>query len=323
MTFISKLGEPRDRFLAAVVEHALSVGRRKPTDFIRSFGPRDIMRALGDQAALRAKILVAATGVNEKIASRKPADSAGEDLEIALNEGVTTEDAIVSLFDPDDRVRYLDHGRLWAFVTEGEFWKKPDAASLEIVRKHVTYILERARAEKLVTARDIVDGIGLDTLVVSLPKDDVVKILETALSDGRMGKGFKDERVLELAPPAHLVEHVEINHIWDRVIARKLGFAAVTRPPVGFESVPAPVSEEAIPLISSPSSISSPSISSPSLELTVEEGDPLVDEEETNGTSIDVEAMLARVGPSEAPDTHASTRPDEEMRSGLTSRPPR
>ena len=27
------------------------------------------------------------------------------------------------LFDPDDRVRYLDHGKLWSFVIEGEFWR--------------------------------------------------------------------------------------------------------------------------------------------------------------------------------------------------------
>src|SRR5690606_9650837 len=47
--FQSKLSAPRDRFLAAVVEHALSAGRRDAKDFLRHFPPRDVMNALADQ----------------------------------------------------------------------------------------------------------------------------------------------------------------------------------------------------------------------------------------------------------------------------------
>lgn len=312
-SFTSKLGQPRERFLASVVEHSLAIGRRRPADFIRAFGPRDIMRALGEQPALRAKILVATTGVNEKVATRKPAGSAGEDLEIALSEKVTTEDAIVSLFDPDDRVRYLDHGKLWAFLIEGDFWKKPEGDAAVTAKKHVTHILERARAEKLLTDRELVDGIGLNVFVASLPPEDVVKLLDAALTDGRSGRVFKDERVIDLLPVAHLLEHVDIAHVWERIVAPKLGYASVTRPPA--ELVAEPHSEDVVM-----------SLSSPSLELTVDEGDPIIEEDDPSDVSgnIDLEAMLARVGPSEPPTEKAARATlDDELRSGLTSRPPR
>src|SRR5687767_9476083 len=196
--FTSKLSAPRERFLAAVVEHALLVGRRSAKDFVKAFPARDIMYALRDQPRLRAKLLVTTTGLNEKVALKKPSSSAGEDLEIALNERVTEEDDVVALFDPDDRVRYLDHAKLWAFVIEGEFWRITAANVLvPVAREHVASILSRARSEKLISDRDVIDEITLDVLVDSLPKEELGRVIEKALSEGRSGRVFKDERVLD------------------------------------------------------------------------------------------------------------------------------
>ena len=121
-SFESGLKEGRDRFLAHAIEHALSIGRRLPEDFLRFFPPSTIMKGLADAPSQRAQILVEATGLKERIAARKPWDSAAEDLEIALAEGETSAAAILWGFHPDDRVRYLDRSELWAFLVEGDFW---------------------------------------------------------------------------------------------------------------------------------------------------------------------------------------------------------
>src|SRR5213593_928343 len=74
------------RFIAHVMENGLNVGLRSEHDFIRHFSPRDIMTGLADRPDLRANILVSATGIRAKIAAKKAAESAGEDLQIALDE---------------------------------------------------------------------------------------------------------------------------------------------------------------------------------------------------------------------------------------------
>jgi hypothetical protein len=347
----SKLNAPRDRFLAAVVDNALSVGRRSAKDFLRHFPPRDIMNALAEQPRLRAKILVSTTGVNEKIALRKPASSAGEDLEIALSERVTEEADIVSLFDPDDRVRYLEHAKLWDFVIEGEFWRPNEATTGFIPREHIAYILSRARAEKLISDGEIVDGIGLDVLVGSLPKPDIVRVLERAIYEGRAGRVFKDERVLDVLSPQLLVEHVSLAHLWERLIGEKLAFVrpvvgltpparietqvvaeereathAPTTPPPSAPSATALSVTSEMPVALADLSESAPSdpiaaghaseIPS-SISLNIEEGEPIIiDEAREDDLGIEVDAMLSKVGdPSEQEET-------EPRRSGRPSGPP-
>src|SRR4051794_10235592 len=84
--FKSKLKEGPQRFLAHVIEHGLKHGRRSARDFMRHFPPTTIMEGLEDEPLLRAKILVAATGVRMKVAQKKSAASCGSDLQIALDE---------------------------------------------------------------------------------------------------------------------------------------------------------------------------------------------------------------------------------------------
>jgi hypothetical protein len=314
-TFTSKLETARERFLAAIVEHALSIGRRKPTDFLRAFGAREIMAALRDQPVLRANILAATTGLNAKVAIKKSAESAGDDLEIALTEKVTTEEAIVTLFDPDDRVRYLDHARLWEFVVQGDFWKARGAAA-KLAREHMAYILARARAEKLLSDRDLVDGIGLETLVASLPKPDVVRLLERALTEGRATRPLTDEGVLDVLPPAHLLEHVDLTHVWERVIAAKL---AASKPGLAAALAPAPVAAEepttningaVLPEKVEAAGGDAVPVSVASVDVNIEDGemesvviedDDMGDADSEVTANLEIDAMLSRVGPSEVP----------------------
>src|SRR5271156_4551614 len=144
-TIKSKLEHGRQRFLAYTIEHALEIGRRTPEDFIRHFPPKTIMQALSLRPDLRASLLVPTTGLKHRIALKKSWQSAGDDIQSALDEGETKAIQIVQAFAPDDRVLYLEDKQLWAFIVEGQFWKataKDDKATFAIAQQHVAYLVE-------------------------------------------------------------------------------------------------------------------------------------------------------------------------------------
>ena len=248
--FVSELPEGPQRFLSQVVEHSLQSGRRTAKDFVRHFPPAAIMTGLAAHPQLRANILVPTTGTRDKIALKKSADSAGEDLQIALDEGVTDEGQITSLFHPDDRVRYLDHKKLWIFLVEGEFWKAKGAkqADVQTARAHLAFMIDCARKNKLLSDQDIVDGCTLDKIVERLPKTELCKLLTAALSDGRDGKPFKDDRFLDVTSAEVLLEHVPLSHIWDTVLVPKIaivqGYVAKPNEPAPEPELPEPDSSQ-------------------------------------------------------------------------------
>ena len=230
--FQSKLHEGRQRFLAHAMCHALDIGRLTAEDFIRHFPPGAIMEGLKDRASLRAKILTTATGVKFKIAIKKSVASSGEDLLIALDEGEVDPATVVSLFDPDDRVRHLDNQAIWKFVIEDEFWESTgtDVAVLERAKAHLAFMLDRALEDKLLTHQDIVEGVTVERFVQLLPREALGNIIIGALEAGRGGAPFTDVELLTQAPSTVLVEHVPLAHIWTNVIVPKIsqaqGYAA-------------------------------------------------------------------------------------------------
>jgi hypothetical protein len=228
----SSLGDGRQRFLAQVVAHGLISGRRSAKDFIRHFPPKAIMLALESQPRLRANIVVPTIGLHEKVALKKPAAALGEDLQIALDEKVVDEDAIVRLFDADDRVRFLDDKKLWAFVVEGDFWRatSDQAGEPAIATQEVAYIVDCARANGLVTDHDVVEGLTLDRILDALPKDEIAKVARAAISGGRHGRPFDDEKLLGVLPISALLDHVPPAQMWESVVVPRIavvhGFAA-------------------------------------------------------------------------------------------------
>jgi hypothetical protein len=225
--FVSKLVEGRERFLAHIVEHALEIGQRTPNDFIRHFPPAAIMDGLRDQPTLRSQILVLTTGVKQKIAMRKSARSAGEDLQIALDEGETDAESIVALLNPDDRIRFLDHKKLWLYCIEGEFWnvganKKHE---FERAKDHVAFMLDRSLIDKLISYRDIVEGISVEELATRLPRSELGKLLKQALENSHNKTPFTEMDLLATLPPSELVKHVPLTHIWDSVLVNKVARA--------------------------------------------------------------------------------------------------
>jgi len=222
--FESKLSDGRQRFLAFAIEHALLVGRRSAKDFIRHFPPELIMEGMADHPELRAGILAQTTGLKVKIAAKKSWQSAAEDLRIALSEGETTPDTVVSVFHPDDRVRYLDSRRLWSFLIEGEFWNVAPTKSEEyrIGKQHLAFLLDRALFEGLITHRAIIEGITVAELATRLPKAELGKIIEGALAAGQRKAPFTEVELWSALTAQVLVEYVPLAHLWNSVVSPKI-----------------------------------------------------------------------------------------------------
>lgn len=243
--FVSKLSQGRERFLAHVVDHALQCGRRSPEDFIRHFPPAAIMAGLSGRAALRANILVTTTGIKARIASKKSAESAGEDLQIALDEGETDPGTVVNLFAPDDRVRYLSDKALWQFLVEGEFWdvNSSDTEAKKRATVHMAFMLDRALKDELVTHRDIIDGISVHRIAALLPRTELEKIIAAALSTGQKKKPFSEAGLVDAVGSQALLEHVPLAEIWSSMIVPKIAQAH------GFEEPPEASDENQTPAI--------------------------------------------------------------------------
>jgi hypothetical protein len=216
----SKLEHGRQRFLAYAIEHALEIGRRTPEDFIRHFPPKTIMQALSLRPDLRASLLVPTTGLKHRIALKKTWQSAGDDLQSALDEGETKPVQIVQAFAPDDRVLYLEDKKLWAFIVEGQFWKvtAKDQAAFAIAQQHIAYLLDRALIDGLITSRDVIDAIGVGELCNRLPRSEMASLFTAALERGRSGTAFTDKDLLAALPPSTLVQHVPLPHIFETIL---------------------------------------------------------------------------------------------------------
>lgn len=305
-TFESRLGEGPQRFLAHAVENALHVTRRTPDDFIRHFPPAAIMQGLRDQPQLRANILVIATGVRGKIALKKSAESCGNDLQISLDEGETDAETVVQLFDSDDRVRYLEGRALWNFVTEGSFWqveREKDKARHAIAAQHIAFMLDRALKDKLLTHRDIVEGITVAKLAELLPRPELAKIISAALDLGHAQKAYLEPNLLSATPASVLVQHIPLAWIWDQVVVPKitevLGFRAKEAPAVA----PPKAAEVSIPPKAEPKAeapkVEAPKPPPPEPKAAEEEAAEEAPVEEEN-MDLEIEDILAEPKPKAA-----------------------
>ena len=223
-SFTSKLGHGRERFLAHVVDYALSSGRRTPEDFIRHFPPETIMAGLRARPSLRANILVTTTGIKFRIAVKKSAESAGEDLQIALDEAETSPATVIDLFDPDDRVRHLSDKALWQFLIEDEFWStaSSDAEATKKATEYVGFILDRALQDTLITHTDIIDGISVQRIAKLLPRTELEKIITAALAAGQKSSPFTEAGLVDAVGSQTLLAHVPLVDIWNSMIVPKI-----------------------------------------------------------------------------------------------------
>lgn len=231
----SNLKTGAERFLSQVVAHSLASGIRTTDDFLQAFPPLDIMRGLDPVPDLRGAILTKAVGFHERIARKKTAVSAAEDLRIALEEGVATAADILSLLSDDDRVRYLDRARLFSFAIDDAFFagSPPNQAALDAM----VFLLETALGEKVLSLADISDGVTFETISRLLPPAELQRVVLAALEHGRSGEPLTEARLLDVVPLPTLVRHIPLDVFWSQVILAKV---AVPAGWVAVDSIPPP-----------------------------------------------------------------------------------
>jgi len=218
-SFKSSLKTGAERFLSQAIVHALAQGFRSPDDFLKHFKPLDIMQALESAHELRAEILVKAAGVHQKIALKKSTTSGAEDLRIAIDEGLTDAAAILELFPPDERVRHLDTHKLWTFLVEDEFWSTLNAeANRDRAIGRMTFTLENALHEDLLSLADIADGISFEMISMRLPHKELQKLVAHALKLGRERKPLTEDAFLESISLQALVGFIPLEHVWKSVV---------------------------------------------------------------------------------------------------------
>jgi hypothetical protein len=235
--FKSSLKSASERFLSQTVVHVLEKGYRTPDDFLRHFRPSDLMQGLEGAPDVRAKILIEGAGVHEKIARKKSTTSAAEDLKLALDEGVTNAAQLLTLLPPDDRVRYLDHKKLWAFTTEDEFWSPLNAeANVDGALSRVVFLIENALRENLLTLQVLTDGITFDSISTRLPLKELQKLVRHALKLGREKKPLSEQELLESVPLKTLVGFIPLEHVYNNVLVDKVAKPAGFVPLDGWDA---------------------------------------------------------------------------------------
>jgi hypothetical protein len=70
--------------------------------------------------------------------------------------------------------------------------------------------------------QDIADGIGFKRIASCLPRAELQRVVEHALSRAREGQRLTEEQLLEAVPLRALMNHVPLEHTWNEVILPRL-----------------------------------------------------------------------------------------------------
>jgi hypothetical protein len=289
-SFSSELSTGAERFLSRVAQHALKNAWQTPEGFVRHFGPTQLMQALAHADKLRARMLVELANVHERIAAKKSLDSAIEDIRLALEEGITTPQAVVECFAADDQVRYLKASTLWSCLFEELFFRfgPTDEEAKQRAIGRMAFLLDCAIEENLLSLKQFADGVGFEVMAEHLPSAELQRIVVSALQGGRQKQPLTEERLLELIPFPKLLGFLPLEVVWSRVIiervAKTSGFvdagpeSPVSAPPsTRGTSRPGPSSAAPPAPDSRPKSgIKKEEKSSPQVDVEVEESELLV-----------------------------------------------
>jgi hypothetical protein len=218
----SKLESSGDRFLSLCLQYALDQDWLSAVDLTEEFPAKKLMTALEQAPELRAKLLVEAAGVHQKIAPKKSTSAAAEDLQIALSEGICTAATILQIVSIDDHVRYLDKGALWALLTRDQFWfqdgARPQARMLAMIKTGLD--------QDLIDFPRLVRAVTPEQLASDLPRELIESAFCTAIHAGLDGVAFQPETLLESIGLEAWVEHLPLAHFWDAVIKGELAASA-------------------------------------------------------------------------------------------------
>lgn len=227
----SEASSQRERYLAALIETLESRGWLPPEQFLDRFPPTAIMQALANEPELRANILVGAIAAHERIAAKKCVESAAEDLELALEEGVVDAETLLGCFPATDRGRCLEAAALWELVT----------SHVEQVAAGRHRVIELAMEQGLVSHRDVFDGLTVDEIAATLTPEELRAVVAHGLRAGRKDHPLDEARFLEVVSLESLLQALPPEHVWERVIVGKIA------EPLGLHATAAPTDAEAAP----------------------------------------------------------------------------
>jgi hypothetical protein len=122
-----------------------------------------------------------------------------------------------------------------------------------VARNHVAFLIERALEDKLVSHRDIVEGVTVDELANRLPKSELGRLIQCALKNADKLTVFSEADLLSTTPPRTLVQYVPLSHLWDAIVVPKIaerhGYAAKREAAAPKEpEAPKPVAREPAPV---------------------------------------------------------------------------
>jgi hypothetical protein len=86
-------------------------------------------------------------------------------------------------------------------------------------------MIDRALRDRLLTHRDVVEGITVAKLAELLPRVELAKLLTAALEQGRSQKPYLETNLLAAIPVTTLVQHVPLPWVWDHVVVPKIAAA--------------------------------------------------------------------------------------------------
>jgi len=229
------LDERRRRFVARVFDESLRRGWTTAEQFIDWFPPSTIVDALEAVPEVRTRLLVEVAGIPSKLASNRTPAAARDDLELALEEGLTDASRILQYVSGSVLVRCLEVASLWKFATSGDWLSRVNndpsigVAALE----RVTVILSSALAEQLVNLIDLMREVPLGELSRHASPEQLRSVFQYALWCAESRSVPDPQRLLELINAAALFSSWPVSQTWQRVIVGQIAL------PCGLESLEA------------------------------------------------------------------------------------
>lgn len=211
----SALESAEARFLADCLHYTLESGWLTPADLCEEFPPELLMMALERAPDLRARLLVDATGVHERVALRKSPGTAAEDLRLAFDEGLCDADRLLEIVTVEEWVRHLDSRRLWSLLTRDQFWLDNGQRA----QQRMTQMLQSSMEQRLLELPVLLRAASPERLASDLPRELVEDVMVLALNYGLDGKVFQPDSFAELIPLGVWLTHIPLVHFWETVIS--------------------------------------------------------------------------------------------------------
>ena len=210
----SALESAEARFLSICLSYSLDAGWLTPADLCEEFPPEFLMMALEQAPELRARLLVDATGVHERVALRKSTGAAAEDLRLALDEGLCDADRVLEIVLVDDWVRLLDQRRLWTILIRDEFWLDNG----ERAQQRMSQMLTTAMEQRLLELSVLLRAASPERLASDMPRELVEEVMVRALQAGLEGQLFDAEAFAQLIPLDAWLQYIPLSHFWESVV---------------------------------------------------------------------------------------------------------